>query len=662
MNTAGPQQNQRALEREFARLQHRLDAFAADRQTGMVGPTTSASECSGTASTEETLAPPVFVSLSSAFGLSSFERDLLLLCAGVELDGPLAMACARAHGDPQRPYVTFSLALATLAGAHVSAITSGSPLRRNRLLVLEAGASLTGSPLRIDERVLHALLGLDFLDVRLQGLLLKDSAFAPLGWDAPLPPSAAALADELGAYLRSTTGTTVPAVRAAQLCGQDEALSRAIAGSACARLALPLYVLRAIDVPQDASEREALCRLWHRESRLSPAALLLLCRDGDSDESKRVAGALVDRLDGPILVIAPQPLRLLRAQLQLDVVRPSRDEQRQIWQQALGTRAKGLDGQLERVISHFHLDFQAVHTACQQLADGEYAEDKLVGKLWDACRLHARTQLDALAQRIEPAATWEDLVLPEQQRSTLREIVAQKRHQTLVYDQWGFGKKGSRGLGISVLFTGSSGTGKTLSAEVLAMELGLDLYRVDLSQLVSKYIGETEKNLRRVFDAADQGGVILLFDEADALFGKRSEVKDSHDRYANIEVSYLLQRMEAYQGISILTSNMRAALDTAFLRRLRFVVAFPFPDLAQRTEIWRRVFPIELPRDESIDPVRLARLNLAGGHIRNIALGAAFLAAAESRPLSMRHIVQAARCEYAKLDKPFPEAELGTAR
>ena len=194
--------------------------------------------------------------------------------------------------------------------------------------------------------------------------------------------------------------------------------------------------------------------------------------------------------------------------------------------------------------------------------------------------------------------------------------------------------------------------------EVLANELRLDLYRIDLSQVVSKYIGETEKNLRRVFDAAEEGGAILLFDEADALFGKRSEVKDSHDRYANIEVSYLLQRMEAYRGLAILTTNMKHALDTAFLRRLRFVVHFPFPDAAQRAEIWRRVFPPHTPT-EGLDVRRLAQLNVAGGNIRNIALNAAFLAADAGESVGHPHLLLAARGEYAKLEKPLTEAEMG---
>jgi SpoVK/Ycf46/Vps4 family AAA+-type ATPase len=276
--------------------------------------------------------------------------------------------------------------------------------------------------------------------------------------------------------------------------------------------------------------------------------------------------------------------------------------------------------------------------------------------VWEACRAQARPRLDDLAQRIAGEAGWDELVLPPGQVQTLREVALHVRHRSRVYEQWGFGGRGSRGLGISALFAGPSGTGKTMAGEVLARELRLDLYRIDLSAVVSKYIGETEKNLRRVFDAAEEGGAVLLFDEADALFGKRSEVKDSHDRYANIEVSYLLQRMEAYRGLAVLTSNARDALDNAFLRRIRFVVHFPFPDAGQRAEIWRRVFPAATPT-EGLDWTKLARLNVAGGNIRNIALSAAFLAADAGEPVRMPHLLRAARAEYAKLEKSLSDAE-----
>lgn len=276
----------------------------------------------------------------------------------------------------------------------------------------------------------------------------------------------------------------------------------------------------------------------------------------------------------------------------------------------------------------------------------------------DACRLQARLHLEGLGQRLESTVTWEDLILHQMQLRTLQEIAAHVRQRTKVCDSWGFRAKRSRGHGVSALFSGASGTGKTMAAEVLANELRLDLYRIDLNSVVSKYVGETEKNLRRVFDAAEDGGAILLFDEADALFGKRSEVKDSHDRYSNIEISYLLQRMEAYRGLAILATNMKEALDPAFLRRVRFVVQFPFPDAAQRAEIWRRILLENTPK-EGIDIDRLARLSVAGGSIRNIAMNAALLAADADEPIRMSHLLRAAQCEYARLQKSLTEAEIG---
>ena len=242
----------------------------------------------------------------------------------------------------------------------------------------------------------------------------------------------------------------------------------------------------------------------------------------------------------------------------------------------------------------------------------ECAPEALTARLWEASRAQARPRLDDLAQRIQTTGTWDDLVVPAAEARMLRAIESHLAHRATVHDTWGFGAAGGRGLGLSTLFAGSSGTGKTMAAEVLACSLRLDLYRIDLAGVVSKYIGETEKNLRRVFDAAERGGAILFFDEADALFGKRSEVKDSHDRYANIEINYLLQRMESYRGLAVLATNRKGDLDSAFLRRLRFIVNFPFPEPAQRAAIWRRVFPRDTPT-EGLNVDRLARLNVAGG-------------------------------------------------
>ena len=246
--------------------------------------------------------------------------------------------------------------------------------------------------------------------------------------------------------------------------------------------------------------------------------------------------------------------------------------------------------------------------------------------------------------------------MPSKEKFVLHDIAAHVRQRLTVYEKWGFAGRSRRGLGISALFAGSSGTGKTMAAEVLGNELQLDVYRIDLSSVIDKYIGETEKNLKRIFDAAEGGGVILLFDEADALFGKRTEVKDSHDRHANVGVSYLLQRMEAYRGLAVLTTNLKNSLDQAFLRRLRFVIQFPFPDAEQRAEIWRRAFPKQTPILE-LDYLKLGKLSVAGGNIRNIALNSAFIAADHNEPVQMKHILQAAKIEYIKLEKPMMDAE-----
>jgi SpoVK/Ycf46/Vps4 family AAA+-type ATPase len=277
-------------------------------------------------------------------------------------------------------------------------------------------------------------------------------------------------------------------------------------------------------------------------------------------------------------------------------------------------------------------------------------------RLWDVCLVSTGPKLDVLAQRLEPKATWDDIVLTEEAKDLLHQIADQVRQRSKVYDTWGFRKKLNRGLGINALFSGDSGTGKTMAAEVIANELRLKLYRIDLSGVVSKYIGETEKNLRHLFDAAEDGGAILFFDEADALFGKRSEVKDSHDRYANIEISYLLQRMESYNGLAILATNMKSALDKAFMRRLRFIVDFPFPGMKERKIIIQKVFPSEVPKGE-LDYDRLARLNLTGGSINNMAINAAFMAAQSGGPVTMQLILSAAKAEFRKMERPIKETD-----
>jgi hypothetical protein len=517
------------------------------------------------------------------------------------------------------------------------------------MIEVGTGPALTVSPLRIDERVLHYLTGLDGLDERLAAMITP----------VPVSPSVIAshqeIADKIATMWRQGLSTGPPTV--VQLCGDGLADMRALSAAACAALGLRLYAMSSAVLPAPPHEIEVLSRLWQREAALGSAVLLVECDDADGETLPRLR-QFINRATCALIIIRRERTRLGHRQaLTLDVPKPTAAEQRLAWSTALGPAAQKLNGHVDTLVAHFNMNCDAIQTASGEALAAFAGGRDLEPAIWSACRGVSRPRLEDLAQRIDGRARWEDLALPEPLIQVLHEIAAQVRHRLTVYERWGFGRVGARGLGISALFAGTSGTGKTLAAEVLATNLDLDLFRIDLASVVSKYIGETEKNLRRIFDAADQGGAILLFDEADALFGKRSEVKDSHDRYANIEVSYLLQRMEEFRGLAILTTNLRSSLDTAFLRRIRFTLQFPFPDAAQRAEIWRRAFPKQAPVD-GIDIARLSQLSIPGGSIRNIALHAAFLAADEGSSLGMTHLLRAARSDYAKMEKALTEAEI----
>ncbi len=604
-------------------------------------------------------APAALDTLSTVLGLSSFERDILLMCAGVELDAKFSKLYAELQGNITQAYPTFSMALSTISGAHWSAISPDSPLRYWRLIEVKGSGLLTKSPIRIDECVLHYLTGVSHMEERLKDIV--DPVFP----EEELVPSHHMVADSLTqAWLERPEEAVFPII---QLCGNEVYGKRVIAAYACSLLGLDLYSLSAYDIPGNSREVNELVHLWERHTALNRCTLFLDCNEIDTTDVVRynMVTRLCERVGGTIIVSSrKRGLSLHRPMVIFDIKKPTVEEQRSLWETALGDKSDNFNGNLDTILSQFNMSTQTIRSATTEISgnllesevEGQDTAENVGSKLWDACRAQTRPRLDELAQHIEPAATWDDIVLPSQQIKTLREIAIHVRMRAKVYGEWGFDTKGARGLGISALFTGESGTGKTMASEVLANDLRLDLYRIDLSQVVNKYIGETEKNLKRIFDAAEEGGAILLFDEADALFGKRSEVTDSHDRYANIEVSYLLQRMELYRGLAILTTNMKNALDKAFMRRIRFVVSFPFPDTTQRAEIWRRIFPSDTPTKD-IEMHKLAKLNVPGGNIRNIALNAAFLAAEDGGSVRMEHLSQAARSEYTKLEKPLTEKE-----
>lgn len=604
--------------------------------------------------------PPAIISIVELFGLSPFETKLLLMLAGMELDSDFATGVSSFQGENAHFQPTFGLALAAITEAHWSALSPEAPLRYWHLIKLTDPQLLTRSPLLISERILHYLTGIQHLDDLLSGIV------EPYNREAKLVDSHQKIADDiLKTIIPANEKGSLPVIL---LNGINDTDKPAIAARVCEQLNMRLYTMSSTAIPDQPKELNTFARLWNRESALSTSALYIDCNGaaGSNPATMPSVKAFCNKSQSLLFVDSNQWHPVLnRFVVTFEIDNPTGNEQVDLWKISLNNHFKKVNGTIQNMVAQFNMTSEAIiKTASEIIAQAASAdkEGEPVGVdqlIWQACCKNTRSGLDELAQRITPMATWDALIIPENQKRTLHEIAMHVRQKSKVYNDWGFASQTSRGLGITALFTGDSGTGKTMASEVLANDLQLDLYRIDLSQVVNKYIGETEKNLKKIFDAADKGGAILLFDEADALFGKRSDVKDSHDRYANIEVSYLLQRMEAYRGLAILTTNLKTSLDKAFMRRLRFVVQFPFPDSVQRMEIWKRAFPDETPI-ENLDMGKLAKLNVSGGNIRNIAMNAAFIAADEKKPVEMSHIHRAARSEYIKLEKPMSASESGS--
>ena len=593
--------------------------------------------------------------LSEQMGLSTFESQVLLLCVAAELDPEMAGLYAQAQGNPNAFYPTFGLALALFADASWTALSPESPLRYWRLIEIDHSVNrpLTLCPLKADERIINYLQALNQLDHRLRPFLLPMPSTET---QIDLPPSQQTHVDQaLARWNDANTESRWPIL---QLVGPDSISKRLVTQQIAARLGVQIYTLPTQLLPASTKELEDFARLWHRESLLLPLALYLDTTELDPEESNGSALFLVQqflaRSNGLFLLDTREIWSSLGLPHEiLDIGKPTPLEQMATWRSVLPA---GSDGLAAHLTAQFNLNLPTIYqigqnSGAEEAGDGDRPPLPLDERLWQACLAYTRPHLDRLAQRITPKATWADIVLPPEQLGLLHRIAEQVTQRSKVYNEWGFRQRSSRGLGITVLFAGESGTGKTMSAEILANHLQLNLYRIDLSAVVSKYIGETEKNLRKLFDAAEDGGALLFFDEADSLFGKRSEVKDSHDRYANIETNYLLQRLEAYQGLAILATNMKSGLDDAFTRRLRFTIVFSKLDEPHRRQIWQKAFPPETPV-QGLDYDHLAyKWKLSGGSIYNIALNAAFMAANAERPVGMPHVLEAIRIELSKEDR-----------
>jgi hypothetical protein len=593
---------------------------------------------------------PALAVLTRRFNLSPFERDVLLLCVAMELDTSIAPLCARAQDEPGLPFPTFGLCFTLFDSPGWDARSPEHPLRYWRLIELNQpwGQALTVSPLRADERIVNYVKGLSHIDDRLAPFM---APLADLPGDETLPDSQRAVVDEI----LSSLGRDAGAVRPIQLAGRDSDSCESIAAAVAHSLDFTLYRMDAATLPAQPSDLDTIARLWQRETVLLPIALYIDASDIEPNNEQHTIALrrFLARGGGLIFVENATSGAAPASGFDVfDVEKPTAAEQRELWAAALG---QGSETEASSLAAAFSLGARSISriAAEAKAADAEIPLDRRVRTL--AAR-YTRLRIDNLAQRIEPKATWDDIVLPAPEESLLREIAAHVDGRGRVYDEWGFRERMNRGFGISAIFAGASGTGKTMAAEVIANDLGVSLHRIDLSSVVSKWVGETEKNLQQLFNAADDASGILFFDEADALFGKRTEVQQSQDRFANIEINFLLQRLEAYRGLAILATNMLSALDPAFTRRVRFIVKFPVSGPREQRAIWERAFPAKTPTAD-LDFDRLAKLNFTGGSIHNVALSAAFLAAKRGLPVTMPIVLEAAKTEMRKIDKPVHEPD-----
>jgi hypothetical protein len=624
--------------------------------------------------------------LAGLFGLSDFETDTIVICLAPELRRRYDVIYAYLQDDIARKRPSIDLALDVLCeneGERWNAravLAAGAPLFHAGILESvddpesPSGSSGLAQFLRLDPRILQFLLGHTTIDPRLAGLVhLSESTEA--ADEVPVDPEARRTL--LGFATRWAADNTAPRERVLlHLRGQRGVGKRRLALAICGVMGRPMLSLDAARLPADPGQAELLLRFAFRESLLhqaplyvSPASAFL--RDGEESAALRGLFAQAVESFGWFMFLGGDgawPQRELFSQIVFHetlIPSPGRIVREGAWTQALVELLPGDDpGDLAlQLADRFRLTPEQIKGAVAAVAGEASVHDSDWPVSFDtlaaASRAQTQHELGALAAKVDPGHTWDDLVLPDAGLDQLVELCGHIKHDGLVFDRWGFARKVPYGRGVSALFFGPPGTGKTMAAEVIAAELRLDLYKVDLARVVSKYIGETEKSLARIFAEAENSNAILFFDEADALFAKRTEISDAHDRYANLETSYLLQRMEDYAGVVILATNLRENMDQAFIRRIRFVIEFPFPDAASRERIWRAHMPLEAPISPSIDYAFLGdRIQVAGGNIKNIVLSAAFAAASDGGEIGMDHLLHGTRREFEKIGKLWDGAAL----
>ena len=604
------------------------------------------------------------------FHLNPFERDALLICLAPELDLSYERLYAYLQDDvtKKRPSVELILNLLCLTReakvANRQNFTSSASLIKHHLLQIFDDPSqphppLIGRFLKMDARIADYLLDSDEMDARLQAHVTLVTPQISL--DQILLPD-----DQKQRLKIFAQEASILYFQGAYGAGRQST-----AEALCRELRLKLLRVDGDTIQNlDLTGFEALVNLIIREAQLQKAAIFWHSFDLMLGEERTVqCSTLFNALaEQPILTFLagdtawePAGLPNVVNFVRIEFPKPNYTERLQLW-------SKQLDGNpadIAAVANKFRFSGGQIRDAVGTARNLARRSDPQNGKvsmadIYTACRLHSNRKLSALAQKIQPHYRWDDIILPADRLEQLQDVCNHVRYRGRVYGDWAFDRKLSLGKGLNVLFAGPSGTGKTMAAEIIAGELGLDLYKIDLSMVISKYIGETEKNLARIFAEAETSNAILFFDEADALFGKRSEVRDAHDRYANIEVAYLLQKMEEYDGVVILATNLRRNMDDAFVRRMHFAVEFPFPNEQDRQRIWQSIWPAETPLQPNLDLAFMAqRFEIAGGNIRNIALAAAFFAAADGQYVNMAHLIRAIKREYQKMGKVVVDGEFG---
>jgi SpoVK/Ycf46/Vps4 family AAA+-type ATPase len=619
------------------------------------------------------------VQVQDLFSLSPFERDAIVVCLAPELDTKYERLYGYLQDDVTRRQPSVDLVLRLLCRAAEERATArraflpSSRLFQYRLVrSLEDGGgarSLLSRSLKLDDGIVHHLLGGREPDPRI--------AFCSRLVQLAKPPGTAGTVVGLGAFFHDYVGKPPSDQWIALFHGQDRLRQEETARCLCADAGVPLLRVDLAALAEGEIPFEQTVPLVFRDAALKAAAVYAdnvdaLVREGEKDVSRlRSLERALEELGWVTFLAGRHPVELsdsLKRQILFaeEFPCPEYPERKRLWHEVAGNGRLCLeDSLLDDLAGRFRFTRREIQNAVALAGTRAAVRDGGASRvtrsdLEAACRSESNVRLLTFARKLVSTYRWDDLVLPEGQKTRLREIIDYIRNHDAVYSEWGFGARHSLGKGINILFSGPSGTGKTMAAGIIAMELGLDIYKIDLSTVVSKYIGETEKNLSRIFREAETSNAVLFFDEADALFGKRSEVKDSHDRYANIEVNYLLQKMEEHEGVVILATNLSKNVDDAFLRRVHFSVVFPLPEKEERLRVWQRVFPAAAPVGGDIDWEFLARrFKIVGGNIKNIAMGAAFLARRENSHISMRHIVLSAKREFEKMGKLCTKAEFG---